>query len=149
MLLFSFILIILPACKTNNVNEITDVPQNTTVHSQLNTSEPVVSSANDIKTTENEDTITDSSPQTDQTNTSNSVPESFRKTYTEGKTKAYAEIADIKPEAGKWPSVLYAKYGFDEIQTKGKIVRTCFEEYCDYEIDYKSVNDKEFRLWID
>ena len=53
--------------------------------------------------------------------------------------------------AGKWPTAVYAQYGIDELQTKGKIVFTDFadDDAYQYRVYYKGVTREEMLAWVD
>ena len=52
---------------------------------------------------------------------------------------------------GKWPEAIYAKYGFDQIDTKGKIVYTDFspEGPFQYQVFFHGVTQDELKSWVD
>ena len=53
--------------------------------------------------------------------------------------------------AGKWPAAIYDKYGIPEIETKGRIVYTQFEDTegsYQYEVYYNGVTKEEMQAWV-
>lgn len=64
----------------------------------------------------------------------------------ESKGAAASGLAD-----GKWPAVIYDKYGIPEIETKGRIVYTQFEDTegsYQYEVYYNGVTKEEMQAWV-
>lgn len=52
---------------------------------------------------------------------------------------------------GKWPAAIYDKYGIPEIETKGQIVFTQFEDTegsYQYEVYYNGVTKEEMQAWV-
>lgn len=52
---------------------------------------------------------------------------------------------------GKWPAAIYDKYGIPEIETKGHIVFTQFEDTegsYQYEVYYNGVTKEEMQAWV-
>ncbi|MBR5748598.1 MAG: hypothetical protein IKY01_07415 [Prevotella sp.] len=52
---------------------------------------------------------------------------------------------------GKWPAAIYDKYGIPEIETKGRIVCTQFEDTegsYQYEVYYNGVTKEEMQAWV-
>ena len=52
---------------------------------------------------------------------------------------------------GKWPAVIYDKYGIPEIETKGRVVFTQFEDTegpYQYEVYYNDVTKEEMQAWV-
>ncbi len=58
-------------------------------------------------------------------------------------------VSELAP--GKWPTAVYAQYGIDELQTKGKIVFTDFADDAAYQyrVYYKGVTREEMLAWVD
>lgn len=59
--------------------------------------------------------------------------------------------ADGKLADGKWPAAIYDKYGISEMETKGRIVYTQFDNEgpYQYEVCYKDVTKEELLAWVE